>query len=99
MGGGSSICASAQFCDIGKIFIHEASLFTGSPLSSDDWYEIRATQSPGSEMIKDLHFLAPASQSCATTTNAGMVTVIRTDWQASRFLPARIVLSPTASMR
>jgi putative two-component system response regulator len=46
--------------DIGKIFINEASLFTGRPLNSDDWYEIRRHPITGSEMIKDLHFLAPA---------------------------------------
>lgn len=46
--------------DIGKIFIHEAQLFTNKPLTEEDWYEIRLHPIAGAEMIKDVHFLAPA---------------------------------------
>ena len=46
--------------DIGKIFIHEASLFTCQPLDENEWHEIRRHPVTGAEMIKDLHFLAAA---------------------------------------
>jgi putative two-component system response regulator len=46
--------------DIGKIFIHEAMLFTSRPLTQEDWFEIKRHPVTGAEMIKDMPFLARA---------------------------------------
>ncbi len=46
--------------DIGKIFIHEAMLFKSLPLDAKDWFEIKRHPIAGSEMIKDVPFLARA---------------------------------------
>jgi putative two-component system response regulator len=46
--------------DIGKIFIHEAMLFTPKPLAPEDWYEIKKHPIAGAEMIKDVPYLSQA---------------------------------------
>ena len=46
--------------DIGKIFIQEGMLFTSSPLTAEDWFEIKRHPLTGAEMIKDMPFLVRA---------------------------------------
>jgi putative two-component system response regulator len=46
--------------DIGKIHISETTLFKNGPLSNQEWHEIRDHPVTGSEMIKDIPYLAPA---------------------------------------
>lgn len=46
--------------DIGKIHIREDILIKIDPLSDDEWSEIKLHPVTGSEMIKDIFYLAPA---------------------------------------
>jgi putative two-component system response regulator len=47
--------------DIGKIHVRESILTKAAPLTQEEWLEIQLHPITGSEMIKDIPYLAPAS--------------------------------------
>jgi putative two-component system response regulator len=46
--------------DIGKIHINETTLFKPTPLTAEEWVEMKKHPITGAEMIKDIPYLAPA---------------------------------------
>jgi putative two-component system response regulator len=50
----------AMLHDIGKLHIRETTLCKKEPLSEEEWKEIKAHPLTGSEMIRDIHYLASA---------------------------------------